>query len=363
MRPGAVQANVGPYLRARILAGLREAVEIARGDLGGQVERFRDVIGDLAERADAVLLTALGADSSERAAPSSRLCVTALGREPGEPVRAFLLIPFGEVQVDRPVSGESFIFTEAHARSAKAWFDRIGRKLAIDYEHQSFDQLNTRSDGLRPAAGWIGGLEVRNDGLWATDVTWTPRAAELLRSGEYRYFSPVIYWVDEARTDVAALGPVALTNDPAMRGVPPLAARSAGEEADPLDAGELADARGPAAVPVGASELTALRQELLRRDADAFVERGLSAGKIVASTREDWRDDYLRDGVAAEARLARAPVVLPPGRVVRLDPRGEVARLKAGQQRGAGRNFEAADLEAYERAAASGRVTGLAGGC
>ncbi len=362
MRLGAVRAPVGPYMRARILAGLCEAVEIARGDLGGQVERFREVICDLAERVDAVLLTALGADGSEDQALSSRLCVTALGRESGEPVCAFLLIPFGEVKVDRPVSGEGFVFTEAHARSAKAWFDRIGRKLAIDYEHQSFDQLNTRSDGLRPAAGWIGGLEVRSDGLWATDVTWTPRAAELLRSGEYRYFSPVIYWTDEARTDVAALGPVALTNDPAMRGVPPLAARSAGEEAGALDTSDLAEGRGPVAVPVGAGELTALRQELLRRDADAFVERGMSAGKIVASTREDWRDDYLRDGAAAEARLARAPVVLPPGRAVRLDPRGEVARLQAVEQRGAGRNFEAADLEAYERAAASGRVAGLGGG-
>ena len=43
----------------------------------------------------------------------------------------------------------------------------MGRKLAIDYEQQSFDRFNTRPDGLRPAAAWIGGLEIRDNGLWA----------------------------------------------------------------------------------------------------------------------------------------------------------------------------------------------------
>src|SRR6185436_3109707 len=129
-----------------------------------------------------------------------------------------------------------FEFTRRHAESAAAWFASLGRKLAIDYEHQSFERHNTRADGLRPAAGWVGGLQVREDGLWAVDVTWTARAKELLAAGEYRYFSPVIFWTDEDYGDVAALGPVALTNDPAMRGVTPLAAaRRAGAVEDDDD--------------------------------------------------------------------------------------------------------------------------------
>src|SRR5262249_23306366 len=126
-----------------------------------------------------------------------------------------------------------FEFTRQQAEQAAAWFESLGRKLAIDYEHQSFDRFNTRSDGLRPAAGWIGGLQVREDGLWATSVEWTDRAATLLRAGEYKYFSPVIFWTDESRTEIEALGPVALTNDPAMQGVAALAARRASESNDP----------------------------------------------------------------------------------------------------------------------------------
>src|SRR5262249_51765447 len=140
-------------------------------------------------------------------------------------VGEFLLIPFGDVQVERPLAGGDFVFTREHAAAAVAWFESIGRKLAIDYEHQSFALHNTRPDGLRPAAGWIGGLQIRGDGLWAADVTWTDRARELLAGGEYRYFSPVIFWADEDYASLAALGPVALTNDPAMHGVQPLAAR------------------------------------------------------------------------------------------------------------------------------------------
>jgi phage I-like protein len=142
----------------------------------------------------------------------------------GTPASEFRLIPFGHVEVDNPVAGESFEFTRAHADQALAWFRRIGRTLAIDWEHQSVGTLNRREDALIPAAGWIGGLEVRNDGLWATKVEWTQLAAEMLTRGEYRYFSPVIYWSDKQRTDLKSLGPVGLTNDPSMCGLHALAA-------------------------------------------------------------------------------------------------------------------------------------------
>ena len=108
------------------------------------------------------------------------------------------------------------------ARRLVSWFRGLGRKLAIDFEHQTFRR--TRPDGLAPAAGWIGGLELRADGLYATGVEWTDEARELIRAGKYRYISPVIFWADEARTRIAALGPPALTNDPALTDLPMLAA-------------------------------------------------------------------------------------------------------------------------------------------
>ncbi len=355
---------VGPFVQEQILTRLRAALELATADLAGQLDRFRELVREVAERADGIELACATAGAAD-AQPSSRLRCAALSTARGEPVSEFLLVPFGEVVVERPVAGEDFVFTRAHADSAKRWFDQMGRKLAIDYEHQSFERCNTRSDGLRPAAGWIGGLDVRDDGLWAVNVTWTERAAELLRSGEYRYFSPVIFWADEEHSDVAALGPVALTNDPAMRGVTPLAAaRQLGTEA--ADSDEAVDAAEEAIrsqLEAAREEITLLQKQLATQEADAFVERGLRLGKILDSTSMDWRADYLRDPGDTEERLARAPVVRPPGRVLALDRRGEVVRLTrgGGEVRGAAVTsgewgIDVEDWAAFERAVAAGRV-------
>lgn len=297
------------------------------------------------------------------ARPAQPSDATMLTRDGNRPRSEFLLIPFGEVIVERPVSGDSFVFTQRHAASAVAWFRRMSRRLAIDYEHQSFGRINTRADGLRPAAGWIGGLEVRDDGLWAVDVSWTERARALLASGEYRYFSPVIYWTDEDYTDVAALGPVALTNDPAMHGVPALAAnrQAAAEPGDAEDSRATTVATGHDeghSLRAAHDEITLLRRQLATQEAEAFIERGMRLGKILDSTAIDWRDDYLRDPDAAEQRLQRAPVVLPPGRFTRSDrhlgsPAGSEGR---DTTRLAQLGIEPDDLEAYERAYNAGRV-------
>lgn len=320
-----------------------------------------------------------------------------LQAEGKEPPTEFLLLPFGEIQIERAVGDESFVFTRRHAENAVAWFNRVRRMLAIDYEHQSIDRYNTRPDGLRPAAGWIGGLELRDDGLYAVNVSWTPRAAELLRGGEYRYFSPVIYWSDADHTDLAALGPVALTNDPAMHGLQPLAASrtataepesvpaepdpaqpapeetatttdqtdAAPDDAPPNDDAEVefVDAAPDLATQLAAAqdELAQLRSELSNQRADQFIEQGLRLGKIVESTRADWRADYLRAPEEAERKLTRAPVVLPPGRVTAPAPREQ---LLAGARRngalsqldGATAGPEPEDYAAYSRAVAAGQV-------
>ena len=361
-RKSAAPAGPGAYMRERMRERLDEALRLLDGDGQDELPRFERLLEDVLDRVAALQLTG-------RAAVSVSARTLASGG--GVPVREFLLVPYGDVQVERGVAGESFEFSPRHAAAAVRWFERIGRKLAIDYEHQSLDVAG-RSDGLRPAAGWIGGLEAREDGLWAVDVTWTDRAAELLASGEYRCFSPVIYWTDEHYRELAALGPVALTNDPAMQGVSPLAAgrRRTGDEG--RDKRRQASAReAEALVPAGLlaaarAEAGALRERIAASEADAFVERGLRLGKIVESTRADWREDYVRDPRAAEERLSRSPVVLPPGRVVRLDGRRAVLPLPresrgAGSEMGGGWDIEPEDLEACDRAVAAGRVRGLAG--
>lgn len=370
-------APLDPFVRARVLTRLREAVELAETIDADDAQRLEAVLEDVRDRVRG--WEAVRATTGRSRAVATR-CTAALGGG-GEPVSEFLLVPFGRVEVDGPLIGRDFEFTPAHGESARRWFERLDRKLAIDYEHQSIDRFNNREGGLRPAAGWIGGLAVRDDGLWAIDVNWTPRAAELLRSGEYRYFSPVIYWTDEQYTDVAALGPVALTNDPAMCGVSPLAAarshdlagaESQGDDGDgrlcDVEAHEAAGGAGEAqasALRAAHTEIALLERRIAAHEADAFVAEGMRLGKIVDSTSMDWRADFLADSRLAMQRLQRAPVVLPPGRM-RYAARHAAMRDTAhrGECAATGvrsESVDAADFDAFERAVAAGRVR-FAGG-
>ena len=104
-------------------------------------------------------------------------------------------------------SGPFKITRETYAQ-VLAEFERRPHPLYVDYNHDE-----------REAAGWVHGLEVRGDELWATKVQWTPRARAMLDGDEYRYCSPM--FVTEGYTDTitgekrgAALINVALTNDP-----------------------------------------------------------------------------------------------------------------------------------------------------
>jgi hypothetical protein len=351
--------------RAVLRTRLRAAWALLNSRTPLAAGRLVDVLRDALDRARAAeLVAALHTDPDEPDAARR----TVLSARPAEPKTEWLLIPFGEVRVEHPVAGRSFHFTQAQAAQLVEWFARLGRKLAIDYEHQSLDRLNTRADGLRPAAGWIGRLEVRDDGLWAVDVSWTERAEALLRNGEYRYFSPVIYWSDAECRTIAGLGPVALTNDPAMHGVAPLTATRATPPADTPDADDEdtaaerltrdAAALARAELDTLHAELGRLRQQLADQAADTFIARGLRLGKITPATTADWRADYTRAPQEAEARLSRAPVLLPPGRMLACDARGQVTPLDGPPVSDALRRhgIEPADLAAYERAVLAGRV-------
>lgn len=87
---------------------------------------------------------------------------------------------------------------------------------AIDFEHQTL--LAEKNGQPAPAAGWFRELEARpGDGLYATGVRWTARAAAMIAAGEYRYISPVFSYDGTGR--VLALGPAALVNNPGLDGL------------------------------------------------------------------------------------------------------------------------------------------------
>lgn len=103
-------------------------------------------------------------------------------------------------------------------------FGKRRTPLKFDYEHQT---LRYKGTGPIPAAGHIEGLETRADGreLWGF-VRWTPKAAEMIRNGEYQTCSAVIEPSSVDRVTSKKIGPeiiqAALTDDPFIDGLHPI---------------------------------------------------------------------------------------------------------------------------------------------
>lgn len=96
--------------------------------------------------------------------------------------------------------------------------------ILVDYEHFSYDESKESR-----AAGWIKELQNRDDGLYAK-IRWTENGEEDLRSGEYRFVSPVWMPTDAERVADKKLRPLrldraGLTNDPNIKGMVPLSNR------------------------------------------------------------------------------------------------------------------------------------------
>ena len=108
--------------------------------------------------------------------------------------------------------------------------------LLVDFDHFSHDPAQPTT-----AAGWIGGLEHREDGLYA-QIRWSDLGHQALTGGRYRLASPVWnradcdQWTAQADgRDVVHLRPrrldrLALTNDPNLPGMAPLSNRREKEE-------------------------------------------------------------------------------------------------------------------------------------
>lgn len=99
-----------------------------------------------------------------------------------------------------------------------AAFDELETPPQVDYGHGSLYE----SDGLpKPAAGYVVGLEIREDGLWA-QVELTTRAASMVKAGEYRFCSGVFVWDEPDRVTgepiPCQLDSIGLTNRPFVDG-------------------------------------------------------------------------------------------------------------------------------------------------
>lgn len=141
----------------------------------------------------------------------------------------FQVIPLGVFPVSTPEGKVDQIIDETaclaivnrfRADSAAANFGGI----LVDYDHFSLD-----TEKPSEAAGWIVDLQNRADGVYA-QIRWAGDGETKVRSGAYRYVSPVFNGSD-CESVGGALRPlrlvnVALTNDPNMKGIKPLSNRS-----------------------------------------------------------------------------------------------------------------------------------------
>jgi len=99
--------------------------------------------------------------------------------------------------------------------------------MLVDYDHFSHSE-----DKPTGAAGWIESVEARQDGLWGMP-RWSEEGKAKLEGGMYRLVSPVLSGfesVGEANGKrllrPTVLERLALTNDPQLRGMPPVSNRA-----------------------------------------------------------------------------------------------------------------------------------------
>lgn len=273
----------------------------------------------------------------------------------------FRLLPIGNVEME---DGEPAFLSIESAQAIVSEFKVSAKDMVIDYEHQTVTDPPIEA----PAAGWIKDMEVRADGLYV-QADWVERAAQRLKSGEYRYFSPV-FMVEKKSRNITALFNVALTNQPRLKDIRPILNKHMGdsnmlkeikellgvqedgkvveavksliaakatletemktlkETPEPVACKEVLEAlklRPEAAKsevvatihalaqekPDTTAELASLKARLADRDANDLVADALKAGKISAAQKE-WAKDYaVKDPEGFRIFVAKAPQVVP----------------------------------------------------
>lgn len=129
------------------------------------------------------------------------------------------LVPEGLVE---SANGD-FQFDRAAGERVIAAFRKLGRAMAIDYDHESVGPEFRSANGGARAAGWIEEMDYREGrGLFGR-VKWTAVAQELIRTDQMRYLSPALYH-DTKTKDVIGMHSAALTIDPAIVGGLPVTA-------------------------------------------------------------------------------------------------------------------------------------------
>jgi phage I-like protein len=256
----------------------------------------------------------------------------------GVPMRLQIVPPGDSVEAR---DGRTFSITKPDAAIAASEVPAL-----IDWEHRSeFGMF-----GSSEAAGWIKAF--RYDpfaGMVAEVEKWTPKGAEAVKTGAYRFLSPVLLLNKETR-EVERVISVALTNTPALRleaidqfrtalsrggvhftdgdsmiskelcavlGVPEGADEAAIKAAFAAQGEKLAAAeaeRVALSAKLDAFETASKARDAadLERDAKATLDKFCAEGRLTPAERDVWAEQCgTREGLAfaTKALSARSPVV------------------------------------------------------
>jgi phage I-like protein len=200
--------------------------------------------------------------------------------------------------------------------------------LLVDFDHSSHDPAQPTT-----AAGWIGALEPRDDGLYA-QIRWSDLGHQALTGGRYRLASPVWNRADcdqwtapsSDGRDVVHLRPrrldrLALTNDPNLPGMAPLSNRKEEGRSGKVEVLPSASAPSSFSPPPSASPPMNLRTEIIQQlnlPATAGVEEMVAAMRAQTAELQTLRNRCQRlNESQAESDLERFADVITNRDVVR----------------------------------------------
>ncbi|WP_243092578.1 phage protease [Thermus hydrothermalis] len=266
------------------------------------------------------------------------------------------LHPFGEFVGN----GVLFLFDEASLAQVLRELAERGVPWVLDFHHQTV-RVEEGEAQEAPAAGFVVGIEVGEDGFVYGRVEWSETGRERVSRGEYAYVSPVFYYDPtpdaSGRHRVLGYHSFALTNNPGIRfqkrieaeadmlerfrqalGLPPQAGEdevftaleNLRREADVgrvvlelgLGAGDatelkatllrlLAAQEALAELERTRQELAALQAQTREERAQALVRAALEEGRILPHQREFWLAQARADLEATEKALAGLPRLVP----------------------------------------------------
>lgn len=146
------------------------------------------------------------------------------------PLREFLLLPWGKIDTTQG----TLQFTRKGAQEVLRRYQSYTRNrdgyLDIDIAHLS--QTDIPGIEAHSSAGKFR-IELRNDGLWATDIAYTPDAYSAVADERLKYYSPVVMHGKDG--EIVELQQLALTNIPSMHIVQPLALSITAKRTWPVD--------------------------------------------------------------------------------------------------------------------------------